>query len=546
MRALLCLFAVALVAVQGALHTPASLPEDVRNGLFKGRSGDIVLKPNNYNMASDRLAVFLDNAKGAFFAQSTEPVDATSVMNAVAGALGLPAPHPENGAPSVVAADFFNHASANILMAIESLGAETIERYGMSKLAELQKRGAVHRLDFQSYPASSLALAASVATGQAPSQHGIVGRTWRANGRKVEAFSQDAHSLRANLADVLQQTFGGKALTVAASADSQLARAFCTNPRLSGANDLCVSLEQDLAMKAAGAKPLALTTEQVQRALKERSGVFGQLEGFSIVLSADGNTVVVQKGSTRAEYDLRRKEDSALFAELAFAVDLPAKLSESQWAPLIRDSVPDSYALIFSSLTGLVERYGRESVQFIMGARLLDAALPLAMDHLSALYPERAAAELLLLGSHDTAVDSLDKRQVREALRSLLPQAAADASLFPHVYANLPSEQLSRVCDTLSVELGKLGYSTFCPTGVPAASSFVSLDEKSDARLRTLALSGDDNPTQAEIERYQVAMWTAIGLALVLFAAIYSIAFMEIRKDSLLYGNPLSINKKSS
>ena len=42
-------------------------------------------------------------------------------------------------------------------------------------------------------------------------------------------------------------------------------------------------------------------------------------------------------------------------------------------------------------------------------------------------------------------------------------------------------------------------------------------------------------PTYADIEVYQVSMWTGIGLALALLAAVLSIVFMDIGRDPVLY-----------
>ena len=73
--------------------------------------------------------------------------------------------------------------------------------------------------------------------------------------------------------------------------------------------------------------------------------------------------------------------------------------------------------------------------------------------------------------------------------------------------------------------------------------------------MQATAAPSNSTITSADIQRYHVAMWTAIGLAVVViigasrvilrppsvnigcFAAIYGIACMENRKDSLLYGN---------
>ena len=44
-------------------------------------------------------------------------------------------------------------------------------------------------------------------------------------------------------------------------------------------------------------------------------------------------------------------------------------------------------------------------------------------------------------------------------------------------------------------------------------------------------------PSDAEIQRYQIALWTSILLVVIALAAAYSLAFMEFKKDTILYSS---------
>ena len=44
-------------------------------------------------------------------------------------------------------------------------------------------------------------------------------------------------------------------------------------------------------------------------------------------------------------------------------------------------------------------------------------------------------------------------------------------------------------------------------------------------------------PSDADIQRYQIALWVSIGLVVIALSAAYSLAFMEFKKDTILYSS---------
>ena len=44
-------------------------------------------------------------------------------------------------------------------------------------------------------------------------------------------------------------------------------------------------------------------------------------------------------------------------------------------------------------------------------------------------------------------------------------------------------------------------------------------------------------PSDADIQRYQIALWVSIGLVVIALAAAYSLAFMDFKKDTILYSS---------
>ena len=44
-------------------------------------------------------------------------------------------------------------------------------------------------------------------------------------------------------------------------------------------------------------------------------------------------------------------------------------------------------------------------------------------------------------------------------------------------------------------------------------------------------------PADSDIQRYQISLWVSIGLVLIALSAVYSLAFMEFKKDTILYSS---------
>ncbi len=63
----------------------------------------------------------------------------------------------------------------------------------------------------------------------------------------------------------------------------------------------------------------------------------------------------------------------------------------------------------------------------------------------------------------------------------------------------------------------------------PETASFVELDQ----RFKTMAVGSNSDPY--EPAQYQVFLWLSIGLAFVVYGAVYSIVYMDNKKDTLLY-----------
>ena len=44
-------------------------------------------------------------------------------------------------------------------------------------------------------------------------------------------------------------------------------------------------------------------------------------------------------------------------------------------------------------------------------------------------------------------------------------------------------------------------------------------------------------PSNADIQRYQIALWISVLLVVIVLSAVYSLAFMDFKKDTILYSS---------
>lgn len=52
-----------------------------------------------------------------------------------------------------------------------------------------------------------------------------------------------------------------------------------------------------------------------------------------------------------------------------------------------------------------------------------------------------------------------------------------------------------------------------------------------------LSTTAPEPATNDDARRYQIVLWFSVGWTIVLFFACYAIAFPNVKKDSLLYGD---------
>jgi len=395
----------------------------------------------------------------------------------------------------------------------------------------------------ESYPSSSVSLSTTIATGKYPSQHGIVSGIWKnKDGSEVSAFSPSSGSKRANIADILFQTFDGNSLTVSASSDKLHSSAHCVNPALSSdhPNSFCISYTQGTGFVSSPSSVLSSSTDSLISSLST-THLFSSSHA-SLSYSPQSNTVSVTYPINNQDhtvtFHLNNQEDLLFFSELMYADKLSGMISSSL-SSLVNDDYPDSFTFTLASPTKILEKYGRSSSEFLCSLYLVDAAVGKIVSQMSSLYPGRSVVEIVLLGSHPSSRLSIDTRTVSSQLNRLLPRQTDVTHYYPNLYVDSDNtnsngvNDISTICRVLAIEMEQSGVDVFCPSY--SDSSLLSTTEFLSLHPLATTTTTTTNSTTIRIANYQITLWISITLVLTVLAAVYSLAFMNFKKDTLLY-----------
>lgn len=541
------LFIVVLSQVALGLPNGSSeIPTDVLQGFFPGRSGNIVLKSEIPEEPRDAEILFLDPS-GQFLTASIERsvMSDYSIADVITATVGVQPVH-TSGAPKFVKKNMFHRAHANLLLSVESVGSDLVGKHDLSNLQALRERSPVkNKLQYEAYPYDSLAVATSISTGEAPARHGVVGRYWRYENEHITAFSSQnsaSYAQTATVADLMSQTFSGNSLTLSVSSDQQLASAFSVNIGLKQPqwNNMCFS------RSAQGYSPcnpnlpedLTASSSSVHQQLLDNTTSVLRLASGSVKAQIGQNSKVEvtypgswSGRSEKASFDLQFEPDLHFFYELQYVSSVLESLEKNpHLAALVQDDYPDFVAITLTSMTQLVEKYGRESVEFIGALHLVDALIPRFLDAFSKLYDSNAVSEVVLLGSHSSFVAAADRRHLFQSLHKLMPSEEHLPQFFPQLYVNL--SQLVTLCEGLSLQLASLKYRVYCPSSVSGIMTDARVLTRSSKQARAGRVGA---PSDAEIELYHITLWTSLGGGFLLYGVIYSLAFMSVRKDPMLY-----------
>jgi len=235
-----------------------------------------------------------------------------------------------------------------------------------------------------------------------------------------------------------------------------------------------------------------------------------------------------------ATFDISHPVNYKFFAELQYVSNLPGVLKNEEIKPYLSDHAPDLLGITISSTTSLVDTYGRDSLQLRAALHLLDTLLPFVWTRTNKLW-DGMIGEIVLLGSHQSSVQTADKRDVIERISHLMPKLEGVSNYFPSLY--LSSEEASRIClsepNLFPNALQPFGFHVYCPSLLHSQSLY----RYSPYVLMSVGSTSSNSttPTSNDVQRFQIILWMSIIMAFAVYWAVYTIGFMKFKKDSLLY-----------
>lgn len=555
LTSLLALFAISAVMVQA---TPQISSSDISSSYFTGRSGEVLLSGRS-GSSLDSMCILSSDSLRVESAPSSLPMTDFSdlVLNSM-GSNAMPLKATSEAVTSFLEAshqlDAKAHPKAYVQFVVESVGESTISQLALNHLSSSSPSSMKFHLSSArvSPMPSSLSVATTLATGMTPSRHGIISSSWlNADGHSVEAFTNE-HSFaqRENLADVITQRTDGKGFVLSVSAQPQLAQVFAANPQQNKQfkkNQFVVAMKNNHFTSLLEEQTIPALHADMDELIQQLSNPATSALAHMNNVHMEGNTVTINKNGHSIQFNLNNKADRTFFAELQYVHALPQKLkSLHDVAKKLNDKHQDFISVSFASITSLIETHGREAEQVKGALQLLDAAYPSFMASYASLFNKPAShmQSLILLGSHKSVLDNKDNRQVMKTIAHIVGQSESEVQQhFPNIYMKQHKKNAQKACAQLNKELYALGYFAFCPH---EAHSFVSMD----ATAFTNSTGGNSSsgnssggnstykyPTGAQVRTYQIVLWLCILLVFVIYSAVYALAYMDFKKDTMLYSS---------
>lgn len=467
--------------------------------LFPGRSGHIIISPSNIQDGS--ILLLLNNERVLHHTKENQ-IDEISVADLIGHLLGTPILNDEAPRKSFPTTSIFNKPTANLLVVIDGVDADQF----------LQLEGQKLKLNKVAYPQDNIASLTTISSGQTPSVHGIIGSSWRQNGRTVYGYSS-VGSRSANFVDVLSQSFEGKSLTLSVSGDFQSASAFTVHKDLQ-------AMMEDWNNQA-----FYWNTDS-----NRFDSLFGSNLGSSLQLS---RSQIMSRATSRSNielFDLKSQADFLFFAELEMVQSVVASLSsDAALSALAADTTPDAFTFVFSSIKGIVVKYGASSAQATAAASLVNELIAQAVQNMNAMYNDKLATEILVLAP--SAYDEMKTDSVRQTVYAAVGSDAVSKEVFdaffPSVYVK-ESVDSESACLSVAAKLPS-GYIAECNTA--SEYMFLTLKATNDSNNTTNTTS--DSSSSSAI--FQIVLWTSILLALVLAGILYAMCGMADGDDTLLY-----------
>jgi len=277
---------------------------------------------------------------------------------------------------------------------------------------------------------------------------------------------------------------------------------------------------------------------QVQLSTALSSGDFIKLKDIEFVYYEHPELVEVQlRDGQRAKYPLAALENLLFFAELKLAASLTDSLRTNEKIhDLINDDISDLISFSFSTLEGIRNVYGSESVQMKVALRLVDSVLEKLSQNLPNLYNGEVASVIL-------GISSKPAMQLEPTLRKKIidsPYVVLEhfESYLPSVYL-LPfvsESEHKAVCDSLKEE-----REVVCKFATTTRRSY-SLRQASVTPNVTMPKNTTNSPglqlTADQVAEFQIILWSAILIGVIILSVSYCMFSINNEGDTILFRLP--------
>jgi len=485
-----------------------SAQSDIASGFHADRSGDHVVSHQ-----SSATAYFFDQQHQYISKDIPAEMNIQKMADVITSTVGI-GTIDKADVPEFVNNDLFNRARANLLVTVSGVDKDM--------MSSLKQSAPSIDLSIPFRPASDISLLSSMVTGTTPAKHGIVGRQWKdANGVQNAFENQNSHFLAPNMQELLVKGFhsDAKPFVFSAASDRQFVRATCARDGHHfgpSSNKVCVDINvnedqsnvQFKSRRHLSVVPQDMSIEQVTSSITYKQ--------TGIIVRTFGE----QYKSVLESFDLSDPATLAFLAEVQYYTTLADALANSsELSDLINDNTPDMFALHITSFRRLITVYGSDSVAVKQAVQILNTVIPEIVSSFQKLYKNQILAEVVVIS--DESVSSSFSDAAQEAGVQLVGS---------HVYGYVDQSKYAQ----LAAAASKQNVEIISTAAVKSSNILASVRIDATSNSTSNTTSG---PTMEEIARYQIVLWLAIALTVVLVAAVYSIGYMHIKKDTMVYGS---------
>jgi len=362
-----------------------------------------------------------------------------------------------------------------------------------------------------------VATAASMATGYAPSVHGIVNKEWFTSLGRQEAYKYGALPQVPSFSDVISQSSNGQSNILSVSADFQMAAAFAPhhfiqsetgNPRNKA---FAWDFESERLFNLYNEDPLENYN---------KSALLGRIaEDIKSLFDAQTMNLTIDGVS----FDLSIKENLHFFIEMEAITSVVEEALTHRRQTTV---APDLYNIVVSTFDAARRVNTDKQNKALLG--VMDSILVKLLHKINLAYDQQVSFECVFFGDNEVdllAADSESAMMAYHSVDHLVDSYNNFMQYYPQIFVVMKDSLTEKDCAALQAGMRK-SYEVSCP----------SLSQHPWKRQTN---NGTTNGTEVYdytmATYFHILLWFNIIIVLCAFFAVYGIFTMDVGADSLLY-----------